>query len=257
VEALDIVRQTLAFLQLHMLHDGHLLRTYKDGQAKLGAYLDDYAFLTAGLLDTFEATFDRAYFELAESLTTTLLAEFWDENQGGFFFTGNHHETLITRTKSAFDQAIPSGSGVAAKNLLRLYHLTGREDYLQRAERLLGLYAQQMEHQSFGLGAMLNTLDFYLRKPYEIVLIGDPAAAATQALLQTIRAQYIPNKIIVQLDPQHLGAHLDAMPLLRDLLAGKTQVGGRATVYVCHDFTCSLPITEPSGLAAHFAAEPA
>jgi uncharacterized protein YyaL (SSP411 family) len=257
VEALDIVRRTLAFLQLHMLHDGHLLRTYKDGQAKLDAYLDDYAFLTAGLLDTFEATFDRAYFELAESLTTTLLAEFWDENQGGFFFTGNHHETLITRTKSAFDQAIPSGSGVAAKNLLRLYHLTGREDYLQRAERLLGLYAQQMEHQSFGLGAMLNTLDFYLRKPYEIVLIGDPAAAATQALLQTIRAQYIPNKIIVQLDPQHLGAHLDAMPLLRDLLAGKTQVGGRATVYVCHDFTCSLPITEPSGLAAHFAAEPA
>lgn len=255
-EALDIVRQTLAFLQQHLLHDGHLLRTYKDEQAKLDAYLDDYAFLTAGLLDAFEATFDRTYFELAESLTTTLLAEFWDEDQGGFFFTGKHHETLITRTKSAFDQAIPSGNGVAAKNMLRLYHLTGHEDYLQRAERVLSLYAQQMERQSFGLGTMLNTLDFYLRKPYEIVLIGDPAAAETQALLQTIRAQYMPNKIVVQLDPQHLDAHLDALPLLRDLLSDKTQVGGRATVYVCHDFTCSLPITKPTDLAAYFAPEP-
>ncbi len=219
------------------------------------SYLDDYAFLTAGLLDTFEATFDHTYFELAESLMTTLLTEFWDEDEGAFFFTGNQHETLITRTKSAFDQAIPSGNGVAAKNLLRLYHLTGREDYLQRAERVLGLYAQQMERQSFGLGALLNALDFYLRKPYEIVLIGAPEAAETQALLRAIRAQYLPNKIVVQLAPQHLEAHLEAMPLLRDLLAGKSQVGGRATVYVCHDFTCSLPITEPADLAAHFAAD--
>jgi hypothetical protein len=257
MEALDIVRQTIAFLQQHMLRDGHLLRTYKDGQAKLDAYLDDYAFLTAGLLDAFEATFDRTYFELAQSLTSTLLAEFWDEDQGGFFFTGSHHEALITRTKSAFDQAIPSGNGTAVKNLLRLYHLTGRDDYLQRAERVLGLYAQQMERQSFGLGAMLNTLDFYLRKPYEIVLIGDPASVQTQTLLQTIRAQYIPNKIVVQLDPQHIDAHLDGLPLLRDLLAGKTQVGGSATVYVCHDFTCSLPMTEPADLTAHFAAGPA
>ncbi len=248
-EALDIVRRTIAFLQQHMLQDGRLLRTYKDGQAKLDAYLDDYAFLTAGLLDTFEATFDRTYFELAETLTETLVSEFWDDDQGGFFFTGNRHETLISRTKSAFDQAIPSGNAVATKNLLRLYHLTGNDDYLQRAERVLGLYAQAMERQPFGLGAMLNALDFYLRKPHEIVLIGDPAAADTQAFLQAIRAQYIPNKIVIQLDPQHLDTHLAALPLLRELLAGKTQVDGRATVYVCHDFTCSLPITEPEALS--------
>jgi uncharacterized protein YyaL (SSP411 family) len=253
-EALDIVRQTIAFLQRHMLRDGHLLRTYKDGQAKLDAYLDDYAFLTTALLDTFEATFDRAYVELAQSLTTILMDEFWDEDQGGFFFTGNRHEALITRTKSAFDQAIPSGNSTAVKNLLRLYHLTGRDDYLQRAERVLGLYAQQMERQAFGLAAMLNTLDFYLRKPYEIVLIGDPAAPQTQTLLQTIWAQYLPNKIVVQLDPQHLDAHLETLPLLRDLLAGKTQIEGRATVYVCRDFTCSLPMTEPADLAAYVAA---
>lgn len=252
-EALDIVRRTIAFLQQHMLHDGRLLRTYKDGQAKLDAYLDDYAFLTAGLLDTFEATFDQTHFELAEILTRTLLDEFWDADQGAFFFTGNRHEALISRTKSAFDQAIPSGNSVATKNLLRLYHLTGRDDYLQRAERVLGIYAQQMERQPFGVGAMLNALDFHLRKPQEIVLIGDPQAADTQTFLQTIRAQYIPNKIVLQLDPQHLDAHLADLPLLRDLLAGKTQVQGRATVYVCHDFTCSLPITEPAHLVSYFA----
>ena len=253
-EALDIARRAIAFLQRHMLRDGRLLRTYKDGQAKLDAYLDDYAFFSAALLDVFEATFDRAYFELASSLTATLLDEFWDEEFGGFFFTGKHHEALITRTKSAFDQAIPSGNAVAAKTLLRLYHLTGRDDYLQRAERVLSLYAPQMERQAFGLGAMLNTLDFYLRKPYEIALIGDPAAADTQALLGAIRAQYLPNQIIIHLDPQRLEADLDALPPLRDLLTGKSQVGSRATAYVCRDFTCSLPMTEPADLAAYLGA---
>ncbi len=247
-DTLDAVRTTIAFLEQHMWREGRLLRSYKDGQAKLNGYLDDYAFFAAALLDMFEATFERAYFDLAHTLTTTLLDEFWDEEQGGFFFTGKSHEALINRTKSVYDQAIPSGNAIATKNLLRLYYYTGHADYLQRAERVLTLFRQQMEQQPFGCGAMLNTLDFYLRQPQEIVLIGDPAAADTQALLRAIRTTYLPNKTLVQLDPQHLDAAIDALPLLRDLLTGKTQAGGNATVYVCHNFTCSLPITDPVAL---------
>ncbi len=242
------MRDTLAFLQRHMLRDGRLLRSYKDGQAKLEGYLDDYAFLVAALLDMFEATFEHAYFDLAVELAATMIEDFWDDAQGGFFFTGNHHKRLISRTKSGFDQAIPSGTSVATKNLLRLYHHTGREDYLQRAEQVLRLFKRHMEQQPFGFGSLLSALDFYLHKPQEIVLIGDPSALDTQALLKTIHQQYIPNKTLLQLDPQNLEETLDTLPLLRQVLAGKAEVDRKATVYVCHNFTCSLPVTEPDAL---------
>ena len=223
---------------------------YKDGQAKFNGYLDDYAFLIEALLDMFEVTCEQQDFVLAERLTTTMLNEFWDEAQGGFFFTGQSHEALISRTKSAFDQAIPSGTAVATKNLLRLYHYTGREDYLQRVERIFRLFRRHIEQQPFGCGALLNALDFYLRKPQEIVLVGNPDAADAQALLQTMQRHYLPNKTVVRLDPRRLEETLPTLPLLRDLLAGKTQVDGKATVYVCHNFTCSLPVTEPAALTA-------
>jgi uncharacterized protein YyaL (SSP411 family) len=247
-EALRMATDTLAFLQHHMFRDGRLLRVYKDGQAKLNGYLDDYAFLVAALLDTFEATFERTYFEHAETLSATMLDEFWDESSGAFFFTGKSHETLISRTKSAFDQAMPSGMAVATQSLLRLYHYTGREDYLQRAEQVLHLFKRLMEQQPFGFGGLLRALDFYLRKPQEIVLVGNPSEAGAQALLQTIHQQYLPNKTLIRIDPQRQDETLSHLPRLRDLLAGKTQADGQATVYVCHNFACSLPVTAPEEL---------
>ncbi len=249
VEALQAVRDTITFLHARMLHDGRLLSVYKDGQAKLNSYLDDYAFLSSALLDAFEATFEPAYFDLAQQLTSTMLEEFWDAEQGGFFFTGKSHETLIERTKSVFDQAIPSGTAVATKTLLRFYHYTGKVDYLQHAEQLLRLVRRHMEQQPFGVGSLLTALDFYVQKPQEIVLIGTPGAEDTQAMLRAIHQRYIPNKILFHIDPQHGTAALEAIPLLRDVLAGKTQVDGKATVYVCHNFTCSLPVTEPDALS--------
>jgi hypothetical protein len=249
-EALQAARQTLAFIEQHLLRDGLLLSVYKDGQAKFNGYLDDYAFLSKALLDMFEATFEQHYYTLAEQLTDTMLEEFWDETQGGFFFTGKSHEALISRTKSVFDQAIPSGASVATETLLRLYHYTGREDYLQRAEQVFRLFRRHMEQQPFGCGGLLNAVDFYLHKPQELVLVGNPNAPDAQALLRTIYGHYLPNKTLVRLDPQHVEERLRTLPLLRDLLAGKTQVNGKATVYVCHNFTCSLPVTEPAALTA-------
>ena len=249
-EALQAVRNTITFLQGHMLRDGRLLSVYKDGQAKLNGYLDDYAFLSAALLDAFEATFTPTYFDLAQQLINTMLEEFWDAEQWGFFFTGKSHETLIERTKSVYDQAIPSGTSVATTTLLRLYHYTGKAAYLERAEQVLYLVRRHMEQQPFGVGSLLATLDFYVRKPQEIVLIGTPDAEDTQAMLRALHQQYLPNKVLFQIDPQHVTAALAALPLLRDVLAGKAQVDGKATVYVCHNFTCSLPVTDPEALTA-------
>jgi uncharacterized protein YyaL (SSP411 family) len=117
----------------------------------------------------------------------------------------------------------------------------------------LYLVRQHMEQQPFGVGSMLATLDFYVRKPQEIVLIGTPDAEDTQAMLRALHQQYIPDKVLFQIDPQQVTAALTALPLLRDVLAGKAQVDGNATVYVCHNFTCSLPVTDPETLAALFA----
>ena len=248
--AMQTVRGTIAFLRQHMLRDGVLLRSHKDGQSKLAGYLDDYAFLAAALLDAFEATFEPSYFDLAQQLTATLLADFWDDVNGGFFFTGRNHETLIDRVKSGTDQAIPSGTAVATRNLLRLYAHSGDADYLQRAERVLRLYRQHVEQQPFGYASLLSVCADYLHKPQEIVLIGTPNAPDTQALLAALHRTYVPHKTLVLIDPQRAGAALAALPLLRDVLAGKTQIDGKATVYVCHDFTCSLPVNEPAELAA-------
>ena len=247
-EAMQTVRDTIAFLRQHMLRDGVLLRSHKDGQSKLAGYLDDYAFLAAALLDAFEATFETSCFDLARQLTDTLLADFWDDANGGFFFTGRNHETLIDRVKSGTDQAIPSGTAVATRNLLRLYAHTGEADYLQRAERVLRLYRQHMEQQPFGYASLLSVCADYLHKPQEIVLIGAPGAPDTQAMLTALHRTYVPHKTLVLIDPQRAEAALAALPLLRDVLTGKTQVDGKATAYVCHDFTCSLPVTDPAEL---------
>ena len=248
--AMQAVRRTIAFLRQEMWRDGALLRSHKDGHSKLGGYLDDYAFLAAALLDAFEATFEASYFDLARQLTARLLQDFWDDDSGGFFFTGAGHETLIDRVKSGTDQAIPSGTAVATRNLLRLYAHTGDADYLHRAERVLRLYRRHMEQHPFGYGSLVGVCIDYLNKPQEIVLIGDPEAPDTKAMLAAVQRCYVPYKTLIRIDPQRVEAGLAGLPLLHEVLAGKTQVDGKATVYVCRDFTCSLPVTEPGELAA-------
>ena len=107
-----------------------------------------------------------------------------------------------------------------------------------------------MEQQPFGYGSLVGVCIDYLNKPQEIVLIGDPEAPDTQAMLGAVQRCYVPYKTVMQIDPQRVEAGLAALPLLRDVLAGKTQVDGQATAYVCHDFTCSLPVTRPDELEA-------
>ncbi len=236
---LEIAGQATEFLFAHLYQNGRLFRSFKDGQAKFNAYLDDYAFFVAALIDLYEATFERSYLDRAVELTEVLLAHFEDTHEGGFFFTSSDHETLISRSKAAFDGAIPSGNSVAAFNLLRLSYLLENPDYLTKAEQVLRLFYDAMEQNPFGFSNMLGALDFFLRRPKEIVLLGDKNAAATTEMLGRIHRLFVPNKTIRCLDTQ--GAAEEKIP---SVLAGRTQVDGTLTVYVCHNFTCSLPVTE-------------
>jgi len=236
---LEIARQTTDFLLACLYQDGRLLRSYKDGQAKFNAYLDDYAFLAATLIDLYEATFEEVYLQRATEVMETLLARFWDEKEGGFFFTSDDHEVLITRSKPAFDGSIPSGNSAAVLNLLRLSYLTENQNYLTKAEQVLRLFYEAVEQNPFGFSNMLCALDFYLSRPREIVLLGDKNAAETREMLSRIHSLFIPNKTIRCLDPRdQAGAPMPS------ILSGRTQIEGKLTVYVCHNFTCSLPVPD-------------
>ena len=227
----------VAFVNRALRQGDRLLSTWKDGVAKLNGYLDDYVFFAAGLLDLFEAVQDRAYLDDAARLIDSALAHFWDGEAGGFFFTSDDHETLIVRSKPAFDGSIPSGNSVAVMTLLRLAHHLDRDDYRQRAEACLRLFASPMRAQPFGFANLLAAVDFHSDGPLEIAVVGDPAEAETSALLARLRSRYLPNRTLRVLDP--------ADPTPRPaLLEGKTAVGGRPTVYVCRQRTCSAPATE-------------
>ena len=235
---LEVARRSIHFVQTALCREGRLLRSYKDGQAKFNAYLDDYACFSAALLDVYEATFEPEYLDRAVAFTDVLLARFWDAQEGGFFFTSSDHEALISRSKSAFDGSVPSGNSVAASVLLRLYYATEKQDYLTKAEMLLRLFYDALEQNPFGFSNMLCGLDFYLRRPQEIVLLGDPADTETKALLHNIHASFTPNKTLLCLDPSLPPQH--GVP---GFLEGKTRIDDRLTAYVCHNFSCSLPVT--------------
>ena len=233
----EAAERTIDFIFSKMFKDGLLLHTYRDGTAKLPGYLDDYAFLGLGLLDVYEATFERNYLERAVELASIMLREFWDDADGAFFFTGNSHEELIGRAKPIFDGSIPSGNAMATQLLLRLYHLAGTEDYLQRAEKVLRSYYDAMQSQPFGFAHLLCALDFYLAKPKEIVLVADRKAPAATELVRGIHSLYLPNRTLQLVGPG------ESLEKISPLLAGKTQIDGKTTAYVCHNFTCSRPVT--------------
>ncbi len=229
--------RTVEFIFAQMFREGYLLHTYRDGQAKLYGYLDDYAFLAGGLLDLYEATFDRSLLERAVHVTETMINEFWDDVEGGFFYTGKSHEQLISRTKPAFDGSVPSGNSIATQILLRIYHYTGEENYLRRAERTLRIYYNAMMQQPFGFAHMFGALDFYLQKPKEIVVVGEKEELATWELIKKVHSLYVPNKILQLVEPG------EPLGKVSPILEGKTQLNGKPTVYVCQNFTCSLPMT--------------
>jgi uncharacterized protein YyaL (SSP411 family) len=234
---IEAANRTVAFIFGKLFRDGFLLHTYKDGQAKLLGYLDDYAFVAVGLLDLYEAIFDRSALQRSIQLADIMMREFRDERDGGFFYTGKSHEQLISRSKPVFDASIPSGSAMATQLLLRLSFVTGKEEYFKSAETVLQSYYHAMESQPFGFAHMLCALDLYLNKPKEIVVVGKLDDPATITLVKEIQQHYVPNKVLQVAQPD------ERLENISPLLQGKSQLNGLPTIYVCHNFTCSAPVT--------------
>ena len=242
---LEVAKNNAQFVLDNLRRDGLLLRTYKDGTAKLNAYLEDYAFFIGGLVTLFETSGELPWLEEARSLTATMIDEFWDDEEGGFFYTGRSHEDLIVRSKDFFDNATPSGNSVAAEVLLRIGLLTDDADHQRRATTVLRLMAATVQRYPSGFGRLLCALDFFLATPKEIVLIGEPGRSDTQALQDEIWKAYLPNKVVAQSSPGDSKAS-EFIPLLRE----RPQIEGKATVYLCEHFTCKTPTTDPKELAS-------
>ena len=221
-----------------------LVRSFRDGQAHLNAYLEDYAALALGPLRLYEATFELRWLETASKLAHALLERFLDPQGGGFFQTGVDHERLIVRRKDFIDSAVPSGNSLAADLFLRLAVLLERPEYAAHATGVLRLMADAMAAQPAAFGRMLCALDFHLNPGQEIAIVGVPGAADTLALLVEVRRRYLPNSVLA------LRAPADETAAARvPLLAGRGQVDGRATAYVCRNYVCRLPATDPAALA--------
>ena len=229
--------------------DGRLLRTYKDGQAKLLGYLEDYGALAEGLILLHEATGSLRWLQEAQSLAEGMLTLFWDDSTAGFFDTGSDHEQLVARPRDFFDNAAPSGASLAVNVLLRLAVLMGEERYSRPAVRMLEKLSVPMKNYATAFGYLLCGLDTYLARRHEVVIVGDPADEATRALRDEATRRYAPNDALLIIDPGQNDEASAAWPLLQ----GRTLVDGKPAAYVCENYACQLPVTEPEALAAQLA----
>ena len=220
-----------------------LFRTYKDGRAHLNAYLEDYAAVALGLLGLYETTFNLRWLEAAAALAQTILDLFSDVESDGFFQTTSDHEKLVARRKDFIDSAVPSGNSLAAELFLRLGAFMGGPDFVRHATGVMQLMAEAMGAQPGAFGRLIGALDRYLNPGLEIAIVGDPDAADTRALLAEVWSRYLPNRVLALRVPGDDIAHA-----LVPLLADRGQIDGRATAYVCRNYTCRLPVTDPAAL---------
>jgi uncharacterized protein YyaL (SSP411 family) len=227
---LGSANKALGFVRAAMWRNGRLLATYKDGKAHLNAYLDDYAFLLAALLEVMQAEFDQAALTFAEDLAEVLLEQFEDKNQGGFFFTSHDHEKLIHRPKPGYENATPSGNGVAAFALQRLHFLTGESRYALAAERTLAQFHSELSEHPGGHATLLAALE-ERQQPTRTIILRGPEAEMKRWRGE-LAQRYAPQTMVIAIG----GGAKDLPPVLAK------PAGGRVQAWVCEGTSCLAPI---------------
>ncbi|HMC07667.1 MAG TPA: thioredoxin domain-containing protein [Solirubrobacterales bacterium] len=220
---------------------GRLLRSYKDGEARLPAYLEDYAYLVEALLTLYEATFEVRWFDAARETADLMIELFADPDRGGFFTTAHDHELLIARRKDVDDHPIPSGNSSAAYGLLRLAALTGDREYERRAVGVFRLLHRAAARHPNALAHLLCGIDFHLASVKEVALVGPSGGDGLGELAEIVRRGFRPHLVLAG------GPEGTERP---ELLRERSAVDGHAAAYVCENFACRRPVTEPDDLAA-------
>jgi hypothetical protein len=238
------------YLLATLRRDGRLLRAALDGAARQTAYLDDYAFLIAGLLDLYESGGDLRWLDEALALDAVLERDYEDSAGGGFFRTAADQVSLLIREKPTYDAAEPSGNSVAVHNLLRLHELTADDRYRVRAEHAFEAFGAVLAENPAAVSEMLLAIDYQLDTPKEIVLVVPNSRDDAAPFLAELRARFLPNRILTVVAE---GAERDRHAQVIPLLDGKTARNGQTTAYVCENRICDLPTTEPVVFATQIA----
>jgi len=232
---LDAARKAVNFVESKLANGHELKRTFKDGQAKLDGYLDDYAFYISALLDLFQVDSKAYYLSSAVKYADYMTDHFWDQRDNDFFFTSDNHEQLIVRTKSVYDLSVPSGNSIAALALIRLYHYTQNQDYIKKAEQVLSKNATLAAENPFAFGQLLNAVFMYVRRPKEVTLIANEQASQA---VEWLNRQFLPEGIIAVTNTDDI-THLQKFAFFK----GKEWIKDKPfTAYVCKDFACSVPL---------------
>ncbi|MCG6950571.1 MAG: thioredoxin domain-containing protein [Acidobacteria bacterium] len=227
--------------------DGRLLHRYRDGDASIPAFLDDHVFMTTAMLELYDATLDPKYLERALDLQLQTDKRFWDRENGGFFFIADDNEELLVRQKEIYDGAIPSGNSMAADNLVRLAGLTGRVEHLQAANRIFSTFAAEAKLMPSAHAQLMSALQRSIGPSLEVVVAGEPEAEDTAELIATVRAMYLPQAAVLLVPSGKAG---NAIRKLAPFAESYQPVEGAAAAYVCRDFSCQLPTTDPDKLRA-------
>jgi uncharacterized protein YyaL (SSP411 family) len=244
----NAARRAAEFLIARMYQPGTgiLLRRYREGDAAIPGFLDDYALFAQALLDLYEAQFDRRHLDLALQLTEKQRELFEDTARGAFYSSVEGDGELLLRVKEDYDGAEPSGNSVALGNLLRLAQIFNREDLRASAERLLAAFAPRLTALAVALPEMLARCEFRLGKEQQVIIVGSRDAEDTKALLGTLHARFVPNKIVLLVDSEESRTALSAgIPAVAEM----QPVDGRASAYVCRDYACQMPVNTAERLA--------
>jgi hypothetical protein len=231
---LQAAKNCIELIEKKLTRDGELLRTYKDGQAKLKAYLDDYAYFVNALIDVFEVEPSEKFLQLAIKHANHLIAHFWDPTESSFFFTADNHEKLIIRTKNIYDLSLPSGNSVVAYVFLKLYHFTQDKKFLEISVKIMESLCLMAAENPFGFGQLLNAMYLYLQKPIEITMLN----TNDDKIYNDLTKKFVPESILVTISKEESLIELKKY----QYFSGKEFDKNRTIVYVCKNFTCSLPL---------------
>ncbi|WP_370574532.1 thioredoxin domain-containing protein, partial [Methanomethylovorans sp.] len=228
-QAANFILQEMSF------HDGRLLHRYRDGEASITGFLEDYAFLIWGLIELYQATMEKEYLEQALELNFLQMQDFMD-NEGGFFHTAKGSEDLLFRNKEIYDGAIPSGNSVSVLNLLKLARITGNTDLEEKAYASMKAFSGQVDAMPMAYSQFLHALDFALGPSYEVVIAGNREDQDTKEMLALIDRSFLPNMVLLLKENDSVA---EIAPYTKDM----SVTDGRATAYVCQSFSCNMSTT--------------
>lgn len=239
---LNVAEKAVEFINKELMTESkHLKKRFRDGKSGLDGHIDDYAFFIFGLLELYEATFNPKYLDQAIQLTNVMIDDFWDTENSGFFMSSKDSEQLFVRSKTAYDSAIPSGNSIAAMVLQRLGRITGNTKWLDMSYKIFTTFADDINRSPNGFGAMLTAYIFANNSPKEIVIVGDGNSNKTIELINVIKSEYSPNKVIIFKD---ISDKQNQLSRIAEWTNEYRAIDNKPTVYICKNYTCNQPTTD-------------